>query len=510
MPLAKAYAVGLVGLDGHLVEVEADLAPGLPGLTVIGLPDAALAEARDRVRAAIVNTGFSWPSRRITLALSPAWLPKRGSGFDLALAASVLAADGRLPAAALHDRVLLGELGLDGRVRPVRGVLPAALTARAEGVERLVVPLENLAEARLLPGITARGVGSCVTWCTCSPARTTTRRRLPSPSGCRWSHPTWVTSSARCPERTAVEVAAAGGHHALLVGPPGSGKTMLAERLPGLLPPLTLEEALEVTAVHSVAGALPDGEPLVELPPFQDPHHTATVAVDRRRWQRDRPTGRRLARAPRRAVPRRGAGVLDPRARRPAAAARERSADASPASAGRRSTRRRSRCCWPRTRARAPRPTTRCSCPPDARRRYLARLSGPLLDRIDMHVAVPAITRAEMLADTGHAETTAVVAARVRGRAARAPRRYAGTPWRTNGQVPPVELRRRWPVPRSSCADADRALELGALTARGYGRVLRLAWTLADLAEVDVPGREHVGHALHVPARARAAGALAA
>ena len=160
MAVARSYAVGLVGLDGHVVEVEADLAQGLPGLTVIGLPDAALAEARDRVRAAVVNSGQPWPQRRITLALSPAWLPKRGSGFDLALAAAVLAAQGVVPADALAGRVLLGELGLDGHVRAVRGVLPAALTARAAGIERLVVPLANLAEAQLPPGVTARGVGS--------------------------------------------------------------------------------------------------------------------------------------------------------------------------------------------------------------------------------------------------------------------------------------------------------------------------------------------------------------
>ncbi|MCW2680153.1 MAG: Mg chelatase-related protein, partial [Frankiales bacterium] len=159
MALARAYAVGLVGIDGQVVEVEADLAQGLPGLTVIGLPDASLAEARDRVRAAVVNSGQSWPQRRITLALSPASLPKRGSGFDLALAAAVLAAAGVLPAEALVGRVLLGELGLDGRVRAVPGVLPAVVTAARAGVDRVVVPLENLAEALLLPGVQARGVG---------------------------------------------------------------------------------------------------------------------------------------------------------------------------------------------------------------------------------------------------------------------------------------------------------------------------------------------------------------
>ncbi len=278
MALARAYAIALVGLTGHLVEVEADLAQGLPGLTVIGLPDAALAEARDRVRAAIVNTGHVWPQRRITLALSPAWLPKRGSGFDLALAASVLAAQGVVPPAALLGRVLLGELGIDGRVRPVRGVLPAAVTTRDARIERLVVPLDNLSEARLLPGLTARGVGSLGDLVALLTGQDYDETVPPVTERLPVVPPDLADVVGQVAGRTAVEVAAAGGHHALLLGPPGGGKTMLAERLPGLLPALSLEEALEVTAVHSVAGALPEGQPLVVVPPFQDPHHTATVA----------------------------------------------------------------------------------------------------------------------------------------------------------------------------------------------------------------------------------------
>jgi magnesium chelatase family protein len=270
---------------------------------------------------------------------------------------------------------------------------------------------------------------------------------------------------------------------------------MLAERLPGLLPPLSRQEALEVTAVHSVAGLLPEGEPLVELPPFQDPHHTATVASIVG-------GGSGIARPGAASLAHRGVLFLD---EAPEFSSRVLDALRQPLESGRLSiTRVGGTAVYPAAfsllLAANPCPCAKpdgdCSCPPDTRRRYLARLSGPLLDRVDMHVEVPQITLTELLADTGHTETTAVVAARVRAARSRARTRLAGTPWRTNSQVPAVELRRRWPLPRACTATADVALDRGRLTARGYGRVLRLAWTLADLQDCDRPGREHVDHAL--------------
>jgi magnesium chelatase family protein len=505
MALARSYAVALVGLDGHVVEVEADLALGLPGLTMVGLPDAALTEARDRVRAAVVNSGQSWPQRRITLGLSPASLPKRGSGFDLALAAAVLAADGVVPAEALLGRVLVGELGLDGAVRPVLGVLPSVLTASRSGFEQVVVPAGNLAEARLLPGVQARGVRTLrdlLALLTGEPYDEPEPAHVRAGDGA--PAPDLVDVAGQLLGRTAVEVAAAGGHHALLLGPPGSGKTMLAERMPGILPPLTLEEALDVTAVHSVAGALPASSPLVARAPFQEPHHTATVASIIG-------GGSGVARPGAASLAHRGVLFLDeaPEFKRAALDALR-----QPLESGRITlTRVGGTAVYPAgftlLLAANPCPCAKeddeCACPPDARRRYLARLSGPLLDRVDLHVTVPRITRAEVLAEGGRGELSADVAARVAHARARAAERYAGTAWRTNGEVPPVELLRRWPLPSSVIESAAQALDDGRLTARGFGRVVRTAWTLADLQDAGRPAAEHVGHALAfrgVPVRA--------
>jgi magnesium chelatase family protein len=511
MALARACALALLGLHGHVVDVEADLSQGLPGLTLVGLPDTAAGEARDRVRAAVLNSGLPWPQRRITVGMFPASLPKRGSVFDLAIAAAVLAADGQtVHPDALAGTVLLGELGLDGSVRRVRGVLPAVLEARKAGVERVVVAGGDVAEASLVDGVVVRGVA-----CLRDLVALLAGAPYDEPDGRADVDPApaeppldLVDVGGQLTGRTAVEVAAAGGHHLLMIGPPGSGKTMLAERLPGLLPPLSRQEALEVTAVHSVAGALPAGGPLLDRPPFQDPHNSATVASVVG-------GGSGVARPGAASLAHRGVLFLD---EAPEFARGVLDALRQPLERGELRIRRvGGTAVYPArftlVMAANPCPCAKdrdCTCSPAARRGYLAKLSGPLLDRVDLHVTLPRITRTELLAEGGRGEPTAAVAGRVAEARERALARYSGTPWRANADVPPVELRRRWPLPRDVTAAADAALDAGTLTARGYDRVLRVSWTLADLAGAARPAREHVGHALEFRGVATGGGRVAA
>ncbi|MGO9078866.1 MAG: magnesium chelatase domain-containing protein, partial [Streptosporangiaceae bacterium] len=280
MALARAHAIALTGVQGRPVQIEADIENGLVALLLVGLPDTALREARDRIRAAIVNSGESWPQRRITVGLSPASLPKRGSGFDLGIAAAILAAAGAVPAARLHGLMLIGELGLDGSVRPVPGVLPAAAAAAGAGFAVAAVPAANAPEACLVPQLRVAAVPSLAAlldWLRDEPGqpekaavRVFEPGEGPEPSAASpdasraGEAPADLADVVGQPTaRRAAEICAAGGHHLLLLGPPGAGKTMLAERLPTVLPRLEPAAALEVSAIHSVAGTLPPGRPLV-------------------------------------------------------------------------------------------------------------------------------------------------------------------------------------------------------------------------------------------------------
>ncbi|CAN5762816.1 YifB family Mg chelatase-like AAA ATPase [soil metagenome] len=506
MALACAAAIGLLGLQGHLVEIEADIGDGLPTFTMVGLPDASVREARDRMRAAVVNSQLRWPQRRMTVNLTPATLPKHGSAFDLALAIAVLAANGDLPPPARDGPVFLGELGLDGAVRPVLGVLPAVLAAQAAGRDRVIVPAGNLAEAALVPAMSVSGVtrlADLVAHLRGEPDRLVTASAVVEPVPVPGADLRDVVGQAG--GRRALEVAAAGGHHLYLHGPPGAGKTMLAERLPGILPLLPDEEALEVTAIHSVAGALPPGAPMLRRPPYESPHHTASAAAIVG-------GGSGLARPGAISRAHRGVLFLD---EAPEFASGVLDALRQPLESGQITLHRAAgRTAYPAAfqlilaanpcPCASPSGDQACVCTSWMRRRYLSRLSGPLLDRVDLHVTLLPVTRQALLA-TEPAESSATVASRVRAARTAARERLAETGQTRNADIPGAALRRRWRPARSAMSGVESALDRGLLSARGMDRVLRVAWTLADLAGVTVPGPLEVDEAMGLRLRGLAA-----
>lgn len=498
MALARVNGVVLAGAQGALVHVEVDVSDGLPGVGLVGLPDKNVNEARLRARCAVASIGGRWPNKRITISLTPAEVRKNGAGLDLPIAIAVLVAGGQLPPDRLAGTVFAGELGLDGRLRSAQGTLPGALAARDRGMTRIVAATDAGQELSRLTGIdvlVSDHLSEVVAW-----LADPEHPGLPGPAaGARTAEvppgPDLRDVRGHHYGRLALEVAAAGGHHLALVGAPGVGKTMLAERLPGLLADLDDEESLEVACLHSVAGAArTDAE--YHRPPAQAPHHSASSAaiLGSMRGSRVAPGAVTLAH--------RGVLLLDeaPEFSRPALEGLRQSLESGRVSLD--------RAAWAGTLpahfqlalTANPCPCGQrigrggdCSCSPAAIRRYSARLSGPLMDRVDLRLQVGRPSERE-LGGAGAPESSADVRSRVCAARERGRRRWRGLPWRTNAAVPAGELRRNW-LPDSDGLTLLLDVERRSANLRGPDRVLRVAWTLADLAGRDRPGADEIAAA---------------
>lgn len=511
---ATAHTVALVGAMGHLVDVQVDLSNGLVRTALVGRADAAVNEGLDRCRAAVENTGLAWPtSKRVTILLSPADLPKRGTHVDLAIAVGVVAAgDEHFPREALGDVVLVGELSLDGRLRCVPGVLPMVMAARARGMRAVVVPEPHVGEAALVDGVSVFGARSLAqVLALLRGAEIPEAPPVEPPTGGallawrgeeRLDDVDLAEVDGMLDARYALEVAATGGHHLMLTGPKGAGKTTLAERLPTILPDLEREETLELTAIHSLAGGLQAGAPLVTRPPFRAPHHTAS---------RSGILGGGTGRVRPGEVSKAHLGVLfldefpllpsdviealrqplesgeitiargDEEATYPARGMLVLACNPCPCGDY-----------HPFRRDNA------CECPEVRRRDYRRKLSGPIADRIDITRFVEPLRPHQHHDPIAKPETSATVRARVVAARARQHARYEGCPWRLNGDVPGPVLRQRWPLDPLAEKRLDAELATGRVTRRGATRVHRVAWSVADLRGLPTPGAAEIEVALRL------------
>lgn len=482
MTIGRTQGVALQGLLGTVIDIECDIADGIPTYSLLGLPDASLQESRDRVRAALSNTGQKWPNKKVTVSLSPAWLPKSGPGFDVAIALAMLVAEGVLPQAPLAGAVILGELSLDGAIRPVRGVLPSLIAGLKSEIRRAIIPRANLGEAQLLEDLEILAfdhIAEIYRWLTTGeyafPEADLTQDEI--------SELLDFADVAGQPRACfAAEVAATGGHHLLLIGPPGAGKTMIASRLPTILPPLTQEESLEVTAIHSIADGLNSRSAMSRVAPIVAPHHSASRASIVGGGGRTIVPGA-ISLANRGVLfideaPECAVGILDS-LRQPLESgsitiARQVGSVTFPAK-------------FLLVLAANPCPCGKfsgkghgCTCSSLQVRRYMGKLSGPLMDRIDIRVTVDPVGRVDLDSrDLG--ESSEIIRTRVIAARAIAAERFKDQPWKLNSEIPARALRLDYRPEKAAMNFLHDELDKERITARGLHKTVRLAWTLADL-----------------------------
>jgi magnesium chelatase family protein len=498
--LSLAFSAAMLGIEGYAVRVEADSSPGTPGCTIIGLPDRALTESRDRVRSAIFNSGFVYPAGRLLVNLSPADVRKEGPAFDLAIALALMAIDEQISRDALREFVVLGELALDGNLRPVSGILPMVLGAREAGFAKLIVPQRNADEAALIDGIELYAVDSLQSAVSTivgngGPWRHRSSASPPVPVPLAW-HGDLADVRGQLGAKRALEIAAAGGHNLLFIGPPGCGKTMLAQRLPSILPPMTRDEALEVTKIYSVAGLLSGGSGIVRERPFRFPHHTISQTALVGGGAVVRPGEISLAHHgvlfldelpefTRNAIETlrqpmedgtvtiaRAAGAYTYPARFQLVASM------NPCPCGLRGTR-----------------GGECRCDDAAVAKYVGKLSGPLLDRIDMQVDVARVPFDDM-ARPAKGESSASIRQRIVAARERGERRFRGTAIACNAGIPPGAIRRYCGLDEAPMRLLAQAAARRQFSARALDRIVRVARTIADLAGADEIAAEHVAEAI--------------